>query len=109
MSGGDPVKVTIEVSDVNDNSPVFSSPEEGLLTIDIPENTPLGTTRQLPQAVDADDSGQLAYRIESGNDGDLFRLEAEGSQDPAGGLLELIVQGSLDREKQPYHDLQVCT
>ena len=111
VSGGDPVKVRIEVTDVNDNSPVFRS-EEGLLTIDIPENTPLGTTRQLPEAVDADDSGQLSYRIESGNDDGLFRLESESGGGGDGGgspaaSLELIVEGSLDRENQPYHDLQV--
>ena len=62
---GDSVRVSVEVADINDNTPTFPESE---VDVDIPENTPLGTTRQLPQAVDADDSGQLAYRIESGND-----------------------------------------
>ena len=89
--------------DVNDNTPDFGKKS---LSIDIPENTPLGTRRKLPEAVDADLGafGTQNYRILNGNEAGLFQLEVDDSV--ATGP-DLVVKGDLDREKQSHHDLQV--
>ena len=88
---------------MNDNTPDFG--EKSSLSIDIPENTPLGTRRKLPEAVDADLGafGTQNYRIFNGNEAGLFQLDVDDSTGP-----DLVVKGDLDREKQSHHDLQVC-
>ncbi|KAI1238644.1 hypothetical protein IHE44_0013382 [Lamprotornis superbus] len=86
--------VTVNVIDVNDNSPAFS-PEEYFPTV--LENAPSGTTVICLNATDADSGSNavIAYAIQS-SDSDLFVI------DPNTGTI--TTQGFLDYEtKQSYH------
>ncbi|KAB0362081.1 hypothetical protein FD754_006237, partial [Muntiacus muntjak] len=86
--------VTVNVIDVNDNSPVFL-PDEYFPTV--LENAPSGTTVIHLNATDADSgtNAVIAYTIES-SDSDLFVI------DPNTGVV--TTQGFLDFEtKQSYH------
>ena len=89
---GDTIQITIQVLDVNDNAPDFG---QGEFKIDIPENIPPGTRRKLPSAIDLDASGVEAYTIVSGNVGEAFDVDFDRAKDS----LDLVVKGSLDREK----------
>ena len=91
-SQGDTIQVTIQVLDVNDNAPDFG---QGEFKIDIPENIPAGTRRKLPSAIDRDASGVQSYTIVSGNVGEAFDVDFDRAKDS----LDLVVKGSLDREK----------
>ncbi|XP_036985754.2 protocadherin Fat 4 isoform X1 [Artibeus jamaicensis] len=86
--------VTVNVLDVNDNSPVFL-PEEYFPTV--LENAPSGTTVIHLNATDADSGANavIAYTVQS-SDSDLFVI------DPNTGVI--TTQGFLDFEtKQSYH------
>ncbi|TKC47576.1 hypothetical protein EI555_011310 [Monodon monoceros] len=86
--------VTVDVIDVNDNSPVFL-PDEYFPTV--LENAPSGTTVIHLNATDADSgtNAVTAYTIQS-SDSDLFVI------DPNTGVI--TTQGFLDFEtKQSYH------
>ncbi|XP_024906692.1 protocadherin Fat 4 [Pteropus alecto] len=86
--------VTVNVIDVNDNSPVFL-PDEYLPTV--LENAPSGTTVIHLNATDADSgtNAVIAYAVQS-SDSDLFVI------DPNTGVI--TTQGFLDFEtKQSYH------
>ncbi|XP_046512183.1 protocadherin Fat 4 isoform X3 [Equus quagga] len=86
--------VTVNVVDVNDNSPVFL-PDEYFPTV--LENAPSGTTVIHLNATDADSgtNAVIAYTIQS-SDSDLFVI------DPNTGVI--TTQGFLDFEtKQSYH------
>uniref|UniRef100_A0A3Q3AJN9 Cadherin domain-containing protein n=1 Tax=Kryptolebias marmoratus TaxID=37003 RepID=A0A3Q3AJN9_KRYMA len=88
------VSVTVHVTDVNDNSPVFD-PEEYFPTVQ--ENVPSGTTVLKMNATDNDSGANavMAYVIQS-SDSDLFVI------DPNTGTI--TTQGFLDYEaKQVYH------
>ena len=98
---GETVKVEITITDINDNSPEFSPSQ---LEIDIPENTPIGTRRKLPKAIDRDlnNFATQGYKIEGGNIGDAFDISTV-----KGVELELVVAGELDRENVPVYNLQI--
>ena len=50
---GDNIKVVINVTDINDNTPMFEeAADDGSMDMDIPENIPSGTIRRLPPALD---------------------------------------------------------
>ncbi|XP_075785982.1 protocadherin Fat 4 [Pelodiscus sinensis] len=86
--------VTVNVIDVNDNSPVFS-PEDYFPNV--LENAPSGTTVIRLNATDADSgpNAVIAYAVQS-SDSDLFVI------DPNTGII--TTQGFLDYEtKQSYH------
>uniref|UniRef100_A0A8W4FHP9 Protocadherin Fat 4 n=1 Tax=Sus scrofa TaxID=9823 RepID=A0A8W4FHP9_PIG len=86
--------VTVNVIDVNDNSPVFL-PDEYFPTV--LENAPSGTTVIHLNATDADSgtNAVIAYTVQS-SDSDLFVI------DPNTGVI--TTQGFLDFEtKQSYH------
>lgn len=88
------VIVTIHVTDVNDNPPVFH-PDEYFPSVQ--ENVPSGTTVLKLNATDRDSAPNaiLAYTIQS-SDSDLFVI------DPNTGVI--TTQGFLDYEtKQAYH------
>lgn len=88
------VSVTIHVTDVNDNPPVFD-PEEYFPIVQ--ENVPSGTTVVKMNATDRDSGANavMAYVIQS-SDSDLFVI------DPNTGTI--TTQGFLDYEaKQVYH------
>ena len=49
----DNVRVVINVTDINDNTPTFEeAADDGSMDMDIPENIPPGTIRRLPPALD---------------------------------------------------------
>uniref|UniRef100_A0A8C9R1A2 Protocadherin Fat 4 n=1 Tax=Scleropages formosus TaxID=113540 RepID=A0A8C9R1A2_SCLFO len=88
------VTVTIHVTDVNDNPPVFD-PDEYFPTVQ--ENVPSGTVVVRLNATDKDSGSNavIAYAIQS-SDSDLFVI------DPNTGTI--TTQGFLDYEaKQTYH------
>lgn len=88
------VSMTIHVTDVNDNSPVFE-PDEYFPVVQ--ENVPSGTTVVKMNAMDGDSGANavMAYVIQS-SDSDLFVI------DPNTGTI--TTQGFLDYEaKQVYH------
>lgn len=82
--------VTVNVLDVNDHAPVFSSTE---YYAQVSENSPLGTVLVHVSAHDPDlgNNGTVKYNIISGNSNGLTRL------DPATGVLDVI--GTLDYEE----------
>uniref|UniRef100_A0A3Q3K6C2 Cadherin domain-containing protein n=1 Tax=Monopterus albus TaxID=43700 RepID=A0A3Q3K6C2_MONAL len=69
--------VVVTVHDENNNPPVFSQHEQ-YGPFHIPEDTPVGTTVTAVLAGDADvrggDSWQVDYRLESGNEEEVFAL-----------------------------------
>ncbi|CAM4658808.1 unnamed protein product [Lepidochelys kempii] len=86
--------VTVNVIDVNDNSPIFN-PEDYFPNV--LENAPSGTTVIRLNATDADSgpNAMIAYAVQS-SDSDLFVI------DPNTGII--TTQGFLDYEtKQSYH------
>ncbi|CAB1337314.1 unnamed protein product [Coregonus sp. 'balchen'] len=88
------VMVTIHVTDVNDNPPIFD-PDEYFPVVQ--ENVPSGTTVVKMNATDRDSgpNAVMAYVIQS-SDSDLFVI------DPNTGII--TTQGFLDYEaKQVYH------
>ncbi|XP_006629223.2 protocadherin Fat 4 [Lepisosteus oculatus] len=88
------ITITIHVTDVNDNVPIFS-PDEYFPVVQ--ENVPSGTTVVRMNATDKDSGSNsvIAYVIQS-SDSDLFVI------DPNKGII--TTQGFLDYEaKQVYH------
>ncbi|XP_048189325.1 protocadherin Fat 4 [Perognathus longimembris pacificus] len=90
-------RVTVQVEDVNDNSPTFD-PEEYSLTV--VENAPSGTTVARLRATDADSGAHaaVAYSVQA-SDSDLFIV------DPNTGVL--TTQGFLDFESKQSYQLTV--
>ena len=86
--------VTVAVTDVNDNSPVFI-PDS--VSVEWSEDIGIGSELYTARAVDPDSSSHLLYTILSGNNGTLF------SVDPIFG--EIILEISLDRENDDKHVL----
>ncbi|XP_028975318.1 protocadherin-1 isoform X3 [Esox lucius] len=107
MQGQTPrlIEGRIEVQDVNDNTPQFTSP---ILTLTIPENTHIGTLFPIPMASDKDSghNGVAEYSLSAGPDADqLFSLQV--AEDTDEKLPQLIVMGNLDREKKDSYDLNL--
>ncbi|KAJ8266248.1 hypothetical protein GJAV_G00128230 [Gymnothorax javanicus] len=106
VDGGKPprsgtLQITVNVLDVNDNSPVFSSP---LYKIRLYENAPRGTKIISLNATDAD----------SGSNGEITYFFNEHGQaknlntfliDPDNG--EITVKGDIDFEETPYFEIRV--
>ena len=86
--------VTITVSDVNDNSPVF---EYAMYNGSVLENVPAGTFVVRPVARDHDLNSVLAYR--------LTNLDGVFAINPSTGAITTLVV--LDRERTPKYDLTV--
>ncbi|XP_008288502.1 cadherin-5 [Stegastes partitus] len=86
----------VQVTDLNDNSPVFSRPFNG----SIMERSPIGTKVLAVQATDADDpttaNGELRYSLTS--DGDMSAFEI----DSITGMISCRIN-SLDRESQSQY------
>ena len=55
---GDSIRVSVEVADINDNTPTFPESE---VDVDIPENTPRGTKRKLARV------SAIVVRLSGGN------------------------------------------
>ncbi|XP_041916642.1 protocadherin-1 isoform X2 [Alosa sapidissima] len=95
----------IEIMDLNDNTPQFSSP---ILSLSIPENTHVGTLFPIPTATDKDSgSNSIAdYSLTAPLDAaSLFSLQV--AQDTDEKLPQLIVLGNLDREARDSYDLSI--
>uniref|UniRef100_A0A158P714 Cadherin domain protein n=1 Tax=Angiostrongylus cantonensis TaxID=6313 RepID=A0A158P714_ANGCA len=69
--------VTIRVSDVNDNDPVFNDEEKPVV---ITDGMRSGEVLRRLKAVDLDagENGRLSYRIVSGDDYNIFTVESDG-------------------------------
>ncbi|KAK6299159.1 hypothetical protein J4Q44_G00306690 [Coregonus suidteri] len=95
----------IEVQDVNDNTPQFTSP---ILMLSIPENTHIGALFSIPMASDKDSghNGVAEYSLSAGIDADqLFSLQV--AEDTDEKQPQLIVMGNLDREQKDSYDLNI--
>ncbi|XP_039549970.1 protocadherin-23 [Pimephales promelas] len=90
--------VSIKVLDINDNAPIFNSPE---YHVQVTENRPVGTALIRISAYDPDlgANGTVTYNIISGNSKGLIRM------DSATGVLE--VNGTLDYEENKKITLTV--
>ena len=86
----------ITIINNNDNAPVC---EPGTIQSEVPENSVMGTQILVLEATDADigPDGELSYRMTSG-DSSLFDVSLSG---------EITLVGSVDRESEDEHMLQV--
>ncbi|XP_041846857.1 protocadherin alpha-3-like [Melanotaenia boesemani] len=104
VDGGNPPKtgttqIVINVLDINDNAPVFSS---ALYKTRILENLPLGTTVVILNATDADDglNAEIEYSLRSkGQDHvlNLFRIDRDTGA--------ITVKGNIDYEENPAFEI----
>ncbi|XP_057205180.1 protocadherin beta-16-like isoform X15 [Triplophysa rosa] len=88
-------RVTIEITDINDNSPIFKRNER---RFDISESAVVGSKFMLEKAIDADigANGLQSYFLQPT---DHFNLKLHGQSDGS-KKVEMILQKPLDREKQ---------
>ncbi|VDO02169.1 unnamed protein product [Rodentolepis nana] len=116
------VHIIFNIMDINDNPPKWSP---DTLEIEIPEHSPIGTTIQLPEAIDPDqciESAPIRYELipqiestngfsshESRNIADMFMLSITPIDSSFGALqklnLQLKVNGDLDRERRDQYRL----
>lgn len=102
---GEMIKVTIEVKDVNDHSPVFPSEQ---VELEISELSPPGSPFQIEGAKDQDEGefGTQGYRITESEMSDLFHLDYRSG--PENHLnLDLVLNSKLDREAQDLYTLTI--
>ncbi|XP_053180416.1 uncharacterized protein LOC128363439 [Scomber japonicus] len=93
-------RVTVEVTDINDNSPSFQKVE---INLKIAENAALGTRFSLVSADDPD-VGINDIQKYTLKPSDHFKLEVH-SQPDGGKFIEMVLQTPLDREKEETHSL----
>ncbi|XP_062282141.1 protocadherin beta-16-like [Scomber scombrus] len=93
-------RVTVEVIDINDNSPSFQKDE---INLKIAENAALGTRFSLVSADDPD-VGINDIQKYTLKPSDNFKLEVQ-SQPDGGEFIEMVLQTPLDREKEDTHSL----
>ena len=98
--GGRSAQSTVEISvtDINDNSPVF---DPSSYSITVYENVSINSALISVAATDADADGpnsDISYSIQSGNDGNLFRILSTG---------EISIASSLDYETATSYSLIV--
>ncbi|KAM6952867.1 uncharacterized protein PEZ65_015747 [Lycodopsis pacificus] len=93
-------RVTVEVIDVNDNSPSFPKDE---ISLNIVESVATGTRFSLVTADDPDVgiNDIQKYMLKPT---DHFKLEIQ-SQPDGGKVIEMVLQNPLDREKEETHTL----
>ncbi|XP_053211715.1 protocadherin Fat 4-like isoform X1 [Panonychus citri] len=91
-------RIKIMVEDVNDNNPVFTSPD---YVVELKENTPIGHVVTTVSATDKDeiDRNKLRYHIVEGNEDEAFDMEEE-----TGVITVKIVP---DRERIPSYVLRM--
>ncbi|XP_030315249.1 LOW QUALITY PROTEIN: protocadherin alpha-3-like [Calypte anna] len=94
--------VELEVTDINDNAPVFPADRKKL---SIPENSPAGSRFPLEGASDADigSNAQLSYTL---SPTEHFALDLQKMEED-GDSLFLVLKKPLDRETVPVHRLEV--
>lgn len=88
-------EVTITMTNVNDNAPVF---EKGACNVSIPQDFIAGSSIVDISAVDLDELEQIQYAIVSGNEDHLFGI------DPVSGIITYAHPPSLVtlKKKSPY-------
>ncbi|KAG9490954.1 hypothetical protein GDO78_006336, partial [Eleutherodactylus coqui] len=93
-------RVDVEIEDINDNSPVFSSSFTNLV---ISEGRPAGSRFRLKGAADPDlgTNSVTNYELSAS---DYFTLDFQKYVNQIRSL-ELVLKKSLDREKQSVHNL----
>ncbi|XP_045574139.1 protocadherin gamma-C5 isoform X4 [Salmo salar] len=93
-------RVDIEIQDINDNSPSFPTKEK---VLKIAESINPGARFPLESALDTDVAANTirSYTI---NKNDHFKLNVKNHKDGS-KTPELVLERSLDREKQPIHKL----
>ncbi|MBN3297361.1 FAT4 protein, partial [Amia calva] len=91
--------VEVEITDINDNSPVFPEKEK---LLEIAESTLPGARFQLHGARDAD-VGLNSLRLYKLSHNEHFELEVQGRSDNK--IPILILRKHLDREKSPEHNV----
>ncbi|XP_063344309.1 putative protocadherin beta-18 [Pelmatolapia mariae] len=92
--------VTVVITDINDNAPVFEREER---RFEISESAVVGSKFMLEKAIDPDIglNGLQSYTLKP-NDNFILKMN---SQSDGGKKVEMILQKSLDREKQEYGSL----
>nr|XP_057919335.1 protocadherin beta-16-like isoform X41 [Doryrhamphus excisus] len=95
-------RVTVEVTDMNDNSPSFLKTE---INLKIAENAAVGTRFSLANAADPD-VGINDIQKYTLKPSDHFKLEIQNQAD-GGRLIEMVLQKPLDREKEESHTLML--
>ncbi|XP_060904107.1 protocadherin beta-16-like isoform X30 [Labrus mixtus] len=88
-------RITIEITDINDNTPTFSSGEK---RFEISESAVVGSKFVLEKAIDADigTNDLQSYSLTPTNN---FALKLENQAD-GGKKVEMVLQKPLDREQQ---------
>nr|XP_061793123.1 protocadherin beta-16-like [Nerophis lumbriciformis] len=94
--------VTVEVLDINDNSPSFPQPE---ISVKIIENAAMGTRFSLANAADPDVATNdiQKYALKPS---DHFKLEIR-NQPNGRKVIEMVLKEPLDREKEETHTLML--
>ncbi|XP_056625258.1 protocadherin gamma-A12-like isoform X16 [Triplophysa dalaica] len=90
-------RITVEILDVNDNSPAFS---RGEITLEISESASTGARFTVDSAVDPD-VGINSIQSYSVHPTNHFTLKTQ-SRSGSGKNVELVLQTPLDREKQEH-------
>uniref|UniRef100_A0A4W5QMJ2 Protocadherin 1 gamma 32 n=1 Tax=Hucho hucho TaxID=62062 RepID=A0A4W5QMJ2_9TELE len=93
-------RIDIEIQDINDNSPSFLTKEK---ILKIAESINPGARFPLESALDPDVAANT-IRSYSINKNDNFKLNVKNHKDGS-KTPELVLERSLDREKQPVHKL----
>ena len=88
--------VTINVTDINDNHPVF---EQATLFLTLQENLPTGFVVTKLNAIDLDDNSSVAYFLVNSTSGDKFRVDNVTG--------EVVLAESLDYEEESSFVLYV--
>ncbi|XP_052471530.1 protocadherin gamma-A11-like isoform X4 [Carassius gibelio] len=95
-------QVTVEITDVNDNSPVF---ENNKISFEISESAALGSGFALERAYDSDvELNSLQNYILSRND--YFVLKQNSNPDGS-KYVEMVLDKALDREEHPHLSLKL--
>ncbi|XP_045574122.1 protocadherin alpha-7 isoform X6 [Salmo salar] len=106
LDGGKPprsgeMRLTVDVSDVNDNAPVFTKDVYSVL---LNENAPLGTTVIQVNATDLDEgsNGEVIYSFANDVQG---KVRKRFDLDPTTG--EIIVTGVIDYEENKIYEIDI--
>uniref|UniRef100_A0A4W5NQS5 Protocadherin 2 alpha a 15 n=1 Tax=Hucho hucho TaxID=62062 RepID=A0A4W5NQS5_9TELE len=106
LDGGKPprsgeIRITVDVSDVNDNAPVFTKDVYSVL---LNENAPLGTTVIQVNATDLDEgsNGEVIYSFANDVQG---KVRKRFDLDPKTG--EIIVTGVIDYEENKIYEIDI--
>jgi protocadherin delta 1 len=97
------IKVSIQILDLNDNSPIFREPE---LVYHVLESADAGTNFALPTAMDPDSGVFGVQRYELISASKKFELKVKDKVD---GLkdVRLVLVEELDRETEAYYQVKV--